>query len=51
MAYLELRVFLVLIVWNFVLLETPEKLSDWKAMDKITHHPRQCYIRIKPVEW
>ena len=37
MAYLELRIVLVLIIWNFELLPTPPLLSTYRAIDKITH--------------
>ncbi|KAI3324165.1 cytochrome P450 [Xylariaceae sp. AK1471] len=46
-AQLELRFVLVLLLWNFELLPTPDALSGFAAVDKITHQPQKCYVRLK----
>lgn len=46
MAYLKLRLLLVLVVWNFELGVCPEGLSGYEAVDKLTHMPQQCYVRL-----
>ncbi|KAJ5373106.1 cytochrome P450 [Penicillium concentricum] len=46
MAYLELKIVLVLLLWNFELQSVPGTLSSYQAVDKLTHQPRQCYLRL-----
>lgn len=48
MAYLEMRLFLTLLVWAFEFQECPKNLSGYGAIDKLVHAPQQCYI--KPVK-
>ena len=45
----ELRLFLVLIIWNFELQKCPEELSGYAAVDKLTHAPQQCFVRLKKI--
>jgi cytochrome P450 len=45
MAYVELKLLLTMIVWNFELHQCPRELSGYAASDKMTHVPQQCYIR------
>ena len=51
LAYIEMRLMITMIMWNFELLKCPEALSGYAAIDKITHKPQQCYLRLKKVEW
>lgn len=46
MAYLELKIMFVLLVWNFELQSTPKDLSSYQGVDNLTHQPRQCYVRL-----
>jgi cytochrome P450 len=46
MAYLELRIALVLVLWNFELQPTEEKYSGWEAMEILTHSPVDCYVKL-----
>ncbi|OQE42360.1 hypothetical protein PENCOP_c004G07675 [Penicillium coprophilum] len=46
MAYLELKIVLVLLLWNFELQSVPATLSSYQAVDKLSHQPRQCYLRL-----
>ncbi|KAJ8132968.1 hypothetical protein O1611_g656 [Lasiodiplodia mahajangana] len=43
LAYLELRILLSLIVWNFRLQKCPADLSSYGQKAGITHKPHQCY--------
>lgn len=47
MAYLEMRVFVALLVCNFDLEAVPEKLRGFGAFDSLTHKPKQCYVALK----
>jgi cytochrome P450 len=49
MAYLELKIALVLLVWNFNLKSVPQELSSYQATDKLTHQAKQCYLRLEKV--
>ena len=49
LAYLEMRLLLILTTMNFELLEMPQKLASWDAIDGITHKPKQCYIRLREI--
>jgi len=46
LAYLELRLAIVLIVWSFELQPVPEKYASWEAMDQLTHSPIDCYVKL-----
>jgi cytochrome P450 len=50
LAYLEMRIFVTLIVWSFELQKCPEELSGYAAVDKLTHAPQQCFVRLKKVQ-
>jgi cytochrome P450 len=47
LAYMELRILLTLIVWNFEFLPCPPELSSYAGKDGLTHRPQQCYARIR----
>jgi cytochrome P450 len=46
MAYLEMRLAIVLMVWTFKFLEVPEKYGGWEAQDGLTHVTVQCYVKL-----
>ncbi|GKT41028.1 cytochrome P450 monooxygenase TRI13 [Colletotrichum spaethianum] len=46
LAYLELRIILTLIVWNFELLPCPKALSGYGAREGLTYKPKDCYVRL-----
>ncbi|KAK1961141.1 cytochrome P450 [Colletotrichum sublineola] len=46
LAYLEMRIILTLIVWNFELLPCPEELSGYGAREGLTRKPKDCYVRL-----
>ncbi|EXA30362.1 hypothetical protein FOVG_18234 [Fusarium oxysporum f. sp. pisi HDV247] len=49
LAYLELRIMLTLIVWNFELLPCPGRLSKYSARIGVTTKPKSCYVRLRKV--
>lgn len=51
LAYLQMRIILVLIIWNFELLPCPAELSSFEAIDMMTTRPKQCYIRLAKAKW
>jgi cytochrome P450 len=46
LAYLELRLAIVLIIWHYELLPVPEEYATWEASDQLTHCPLQCYVKL-----
>ncbi|KXH27613.1 cytochrome P450 monooxygenase [Colletotrichum salicis] len=46
LAYLELRMFTALLIWNFDFLQCPPELSDYRGYDGLTVKPRQCYVKL-----
>ena len=51
LAYLQMRIILVMMVWNFDLKPLPEAQSTWKAVDKMARHPVQCFVKLEKAEW
>lgn len=49
MAYLVVKIGLVLMLWNFEFLPVPEHLDGDFARDGASHSPQQCYVRVKKV--
>ncbi|GKT59458.1 cytochrome P450 [Colletotrichum tofieldiae] len=49
LAYVELRILLSLIVWNFEILKCPEALSGYEGKDGVTHKPIKNYVRLREV--
>lgn len=50
LAYLESRLIIALIIWNFELQKLSEELSGYEAVDKMTHQPQKCYVRLVKVQ-
>ncbi|KAI3394464.1 hypothetical protein diail_2656 [Diaporthe ilicicola] len=50
LAYLEMRIFVTLLVWTYQLEQLPEKLRGYEAFDSLTHKPKQCNMILKEVE-
>ncbi|OAA82369.1 Cytochrome P450 [Akanthomyces lecanii RCEF 1005] len=50
LAYLELRMVVTLVIWNFELLDVPPVLADPKASYGIVHRADQCYLRLKVIK-
>ncbi|EMF14025.1 cytochrome P450 [Sphaerulina musiva SO2202] len=49
LAYQNLRIIYVLIVWNFILDPLPEALEEWKATDGMTHLPQHVRLILREV--
>ena len=50
LAYLVMRMMIVLVVWNFELKMTPPELSGYAAVDTLTYRPQQCFVRLGLVQ-
>ncbi|CAJ2509662.1 Uu.00g146880.m01.CDS01 [Anthostomella pinea] len=44
LAYLETRIVLAMLVWNFEFHQLSDELSSHAAYDKITTNPKYCYV-------
>lgn len=49
LAYLQMRITITLLLWNFELQTTPAELSSYRAVDKMVHNCQQCYVRLAPI--
>ncbi|KAF4820912.1 Cytochrome P450 monooxygenase TRI13 [Colletotrichum siamense] len=49
LAMQQLRIFLVLLVWNFEFLPVPDMLNSPWGHQKILRPPQQCYVRLRRV--
>ena len=47
LAYVEMRTFLITILWTFELLKCPDELSGYEAYDGVVHKPANCYVRLR----
>ncbi|RYP22091.1 hypothetical protein DL765_001850 [Monosporascus sp. GIB2] len=47
LAHLELRISLVLVLWEFELLPFPESPNTFNPVHGTSTHPRDCYVRLK----
>ena len=46
LAYVELRIMLVLILWHFELKKPPPELCGYAGEDTLTYIPLQCFVRL-----
>ncbi|GJC80907.1 cytochrome P450 monooxygenase TRI13 [Colletotrichum liriopes] len=46
LAYLEMKLLVTLIIWNFELLPCDEEISSYEQVEGITSRPKQCYVRL-----
>ncbi|KAK8105471.1 hypothetical protein PG999_008830 [Apiospora kogelbergensis] len=46
LAYLQLRILMTLIVWNFEFGSLPEELNSFDAVDSLTTKPIKCFVRL-----
>lgn len=49
LAYLELRLIVTLMVWNFYFDELPESCRNWDLEGKIFAKPREAPVKIRPI--
>ncbi|KAH8896369.1 cytochrome P450 [Thozetella sp. PMI_491] len=47
LAYMELRILLVLVTWNLQFDECPLELSSYDGTEYFTTVPKQCYVRLR----
>jgi len=47
LAYVQFRMFVVLVLWSFQLEELPYELNTNGAYDKLTREPHDCYVKLK----
>lgn len=50
LAYLQLRILVTLIVWNFELSKCPDDLSSYGHKQTLTTEPTQCFVRLHKVQ-
>ncbi|KAJ4382968.1 hypothetical protein N0V86_002195 [Didymella sp. IMI 355093] len=48
LAYLELRLAIVLVLWHFQLQKVPKPLDSYEPIEQLTHNPVQCYVKLAP---
>lgn len=46
LAYVQFRMMVVLVLWNFQLEELPYELNTTGAYDKLTREPHDCYVKL-----
>ncbi|KIX99549.1 uncharacterized protein Z520_05125 [Fonsecaea multimorphosa CBS 102226] len=51
LAYLQMRIILVLMIWNFELQATPAEVSTWAGSNKLARHPRMCYVKLEKAKF
>ena len=49
LVYLEMRIVLTLVIWNFELLECPPLLSEYHSKLITTNEPIHCYVRLRQI--
>ncbi|KAI0202785.1 cytochrome P450 [Astrocystis sublimbata] len=49
LAYLEIRIVLALLVWNFEFHKLSDELSSREAYDTLTKNPRQCFVSLTKI--
>lgn len=46
-AWIQLRLMTVLMIWNFNFLEVPQPMRGREAMDTVLHLATDCYVRVE----
>lgn len=42
---------LTMLIWNFELLECPEKLSGYSGLLAVVNKPQQCFVRLRKIDY
>ncbi|KAI8633447.1 cytochrome P450 [Xylariaceae sp. FL1651] len=50
LAYIELKILLTMLIWNFELLKCPGELSGYSGRLSFVNKPRSCYVRLKALD-
>jgi cytochrome P450 len=48
LAYVKLRLFVCLLVWNFVFEPIDGELASRAFVDKLTRVPTKCFVKLSP---
>jgi cytochrome P450 len=49
LAYLEMRVAIVLLIWKFEFLELEDELGSFEGVDFFAVTPRMCYVKLRKI--
>jgi cytochrome P450 len=50
LGYMELRIMVTLLVWEFKMGQCSSELSGYGAIEALTHKPKQCYVKLEKLE-
>lgn len=50
LAYMEMRIVISVVVWNFRLSECPPALSTYAGLEGIARVPQQCFVRLSKIQ-
>lgn len=50
LAYLEMRMVLTLLIWNFQFKKLDEPLNSHQMYDSITTKPKYCYVALEELQ-
>jgi len=50
-AYLQMRIIVIMLIWNFELKRLPEELNSYGAVEKLTKQPLRCYVKLGLAGW
>ncbi|KAH7126010.1 hypothetical protein EDB81DRAFT_810281 [Dactylonectria macrodidyma] len=50
LAYLEMRIVLALLMWNFRFAKLQGELAKYDTLEGVTVMPRSCYVGLERVE-
>ncbi|KAI0111083.1 cytochrome P450 [Nemania sp. FL0031] len=51
LAYVEFRILLTMVIWNFELLRCPDELSSYAGQLAFVHKPRNCFVRLRKINY
>jgi len=51
LAYLELRIAVTMLLWNFEFLKVSDELNSYEALDRITTLPKMANIKLRRAQW
>ncbi|VUC25152.1 unnamed protein product [Clonostachys rosea] len=50
LGYMELRIMVTLLVWEFKMGQCSSELSGYGAIEALTHKPKQCYVKLEKLD-
>lgn len=51
LAYLQVKILLILVLWKFELLEVDGELGSFTQVERLARVPKYCYLRLKELEF